>query len=141
MYGATAVNALRDKVFVNRDGNVDEIMPTEQRRSVRFPIHLSVTYGENSPVEYTSFIVNVNKGGVFIKTDKPLEEETRVVMKFYIPPQLTLLGEFTGKVVWKNDTDEPPTGMGIKLTDCSEAAMRRLEAFLEEKEHLINRVV
>jgi len=80
---------MNDKIYINRKGNVEEIFPSEaERRHVRFPVNISVKYGDEDNIEYQSFILNASNGGVFIETDKILPENMNIVMSFYIPPKI-----------------------------------------------------
>lgn len=132
-----------EKYFVDTNGDMDEHLPgEEQNRHVRFPVRLAVRYGTGNPVNYSSFVLNMNQGGVFIETDKPLEVGSRIVMHFYIPPEVKLLGEFEGQVVWANAQNvNKAGGMGIKFISYTQESMKQLEALLEEKHHLIDYMV
>jgi Tfp pilus assembly protein PilZ len=131
---------MKEKYFLNLNGSAEEISPSgERRRSVRFPVHISVQYGEKTPVEYTSFILNMSERGVFIETESPLPTGTKIVMSFYIPPNAKTLANFAGNVKWINDGEsELPKGMGISLEGYSIEAIQQLEDFMEEREHLVD---
>lgn len=131
-----------DKVFVDRRGVVEEFAGTEKRRHVRFPLCLAVKYGEEVPLVCADFTMNISKGGVYIMTDNPLPKGAKITMHFYIPPQEKLLGEFEGKVVGVN-LDDPayPRGMHVKFMDVNENALSRLEDYLEENRHLVDKEV
>ena len=131
---------MKEKYFLNVNGSAEEISPSgEHRRSVRFPVRLTVTYGEKTPVEYTSFILNMSKRGVFIQTEKPLRTGTKIAMSFYIPPNAKILANMVGNVQWVNTGDsELPGGMGINLEGYSMESIQQLEDFLEERKHLVD---
>lgn len=129
-----------DKVFVDRGGDVEEYGGQERRKHVRFPVCLAVKYGEDVAMTCADFILSISKGGVFIRTQRPLEKGARITMHFYIPPEEKLLGEFEGEVVGVNAGDPRyPQGMNVKFINCTEAGLKALEDFLEEKKHLVDR--
>jgi PilZ domain. len=127
---------------VTRGRDSKAIAESEKRRHVRFPVHLAVQYGVAASVEYTSFILNMSMGGVFIQTDQPLPVGTKIHIHIYIPPDVKLLGEFTGEVMWVNDRN-PRThkGMGVKFSGVGKESLRQLAAYLDEKKHLLDKVV
>ncbi|MCJ7833144.1 MAG: PilZ domain-containing protein [Deltaproteobacteria bacterium] len=131
------------KFFPDPKGSISKaIAPREKRRHVRFPVHLAVQYGVEAPVEYTSFILNMSMGGVFIQTDQPLSVGTKILIHIYIPPDVKLLGEFTGEVAWVNDRNPRiHKGMGVKFSDVGKESLRQLEAYLNEKKHLLDKMI
>jgi hypothetical protein len=91
---------------------------------------------------FQDFVLNISKGSVFIKTDKQIPKGSRVVMHFYIPPEVQLLGEFEGKVVEADLNDlNYFKGFYVKFIDHSDDELKRLEEFLEEKRHLVDKKV
>lgn len=140
------VEGIVDKLIVDRHGDADEIGgedgDEERRRHVRFPLCLAVKYGIDVPESCADFILNLSRGGVFIKTSSPVPRGERLTMHFYIPPHEKLLGEFTGEVVAVNSSDPAyPLGMHVKFVDCDPEEMKKLEEYLEEKRHLVDKSV
>lgn len=128
-----------DKLFLDKKGEVEEYEGSKDRhRRVRFPVCLAVKYEGETRQECADFILNINKGGVFIMTERPLEAGSNVRLKFYLPPN-EVLSEFEGVVAGVN-TDDPryPKGMHVKFSNCREEELKRLEEFLEEKRHLVD---
>jgi uncharacterized protein (TIGR02266 family) len=116
--------------------------PGEKRCQVRFPVCLAVQYGKQSPIEYNSFILNMSVGGIYIRTDEPFPVGTEITIRLFIPPQIKLLVELTGKVAWVNkEGSSLPPGMGIKFDEHNKEALRKLAAFVEEDLQLIDRQV
>lgn len=133
---------MKDKIFVNRHGEIEEIEEEDMRRHIRFPVCLAVKYGEEVPYACADFTLNISKGGVFLETTNPLEKGTRVVMHFYIPPKEKLLAEITGEVVGVNSTDARyPKGMHIKFVDTAPEELAKLEDYLEERRHLVDKEI
>ncbi len=107
---------------------------------MRFPVFVAIKYGEMMCHAFQDFILNISKGGVFIKTDKQIPEGSGVMLHFYIPPEVKLIGEFAGKVVEANPNGlNYSEGLYVKFIDHSDDELRSLEEFLEEKRHLVDK--
>jgi len=132
-----------DKFFICRGGEVGEYSADKERcKHVRFPVFVAIKYGERMCYAFQDFILNISKGSVFIKTDKQIPKASRVVMHFYIPPEVKLIGEFEGKVVEANLNDlNYSEGLYVEFIDHSDDELKRLEEFLEEKLHLVDKKV
>lgn len=129
----------KDKFIINTACGADKYIGCERRKHIRFPVCLAVKYGENVPDICADFIMNISKGGLFIRTDAALKVGSRIIMHFYIPPDKKLLAEFEGEVVAVNICDPSHhTGIHVKFTGCSQEDLRRLEEYLDEKRHLID---
>jgi len=128
-----------DKYLIEEKGNGDEYYGSEKRKNMRFPVSLAVKYSEDEVILYESFVFNISRGGVFIKTTCPLPKGSTIVMHVYIPPDSMLLGKFKGKVMAINmgSHDHPP-GMHIKFRPLQSNTLSRLEEFLEERRHLLD---
>ena len=128
-----------DKFYIKEEYVEQFIRSNGRRKYIRFPVNLAVKYSDYKVEDYSNFVLNASKGGVFIKTERPLEKHSRIVMCFYIPPEEKLLGKFEGEVVSVNNNDSYyPKGMHIKLIHHNKEDMQRLEDFLEEKRRLID---
>ena len=132
-----------DKFFVCRGGEVDEYLAGNERcKHVRFPVFVAIKYGERMCYAFHDFVLNISKGSVFIKTDKEIPKGSRIVMHFYIPPEVKLIGEFEGKVVDVNLNDlNYFRGFYVKFIDHSDDELKKLEEILEEKRHLLDKKV
>ncbi len=107
---------------------------------MRFPVFVAIKYGERMCYAFQDFVLNISKGNVFIKTDKQIPKGSRIVMHFYIPPEVKLIGEFEGKVVEANLNDlNYPGGFYVKFINHSDDELKRLGEFLEEKRHLVDK--
>lgn len=78
---------------------------------------------------------DISKGGVFIKTNKPLPFDTRVKVLVELPDSKQI--ELTGKVVYiLNEKDAKAMmrnpGMGVQFIDVPPEIMKKLEEFIEE---------
>ncbi len=132
-----------DKFFVGREGEVDEYSADKERcKHVRFPVFVAIKYGEKMCHAFQDFVLNISKGSVFVKTDKQIPKGSRIMMHFYIPPEIQLLGTFEGKVVEANLDDlNHSEGFYVKFIDHSDDELKRLGEFLEEKRHLVDKKV
>ena len=127
-----------DKLFVDRGGLIDEYLPDRKRRRVRFPVCVGLRYGDNTPIICPNFILNIKKGRLFIETASLIPKGTVVELHFYIPPQEKLLGTLKGRIV---DINTHPQGIFIKFLDPSGEELERLEDYLEERRHLVDKKV
>lgn len=128
-----------DKIFVDRHGEGEEY--SERRRHIRFPVYLAFTCNNEAPAFSSDFILNLSKGGLFIRTDHPFPKDSEITINIYIPPGIKLLGQFEGRVVEVNEHNTAyPKGMHIKITSGRED-MQRLEDYLEEKRHLVDKKI
>ncbi len=105
------------------------------REKRRLPVRLAVTYGAvEGPA--STFTKDVNEEGLFLFTDKPLPETSRVHMLVTVPgrpQQLSLLGKVSHTIT---ADDEEPTGMGI-VFDLDEAGRAQLTAAIKELEVML----
>jgi uncharacterized protein (TIGR02266 family) len=82
----------------------------------------------------TSYMLNISKGGLFIKTDEALPLDTIVFLRFTLPGDTKLI-ETEGKVVWCNTKKEKgyfPRGMGIKFIRLNSDDAEKIKIFVDE---------
>ncbi len=128
-----------DKFFLDKDGKVVEFSDENRRKNIRFPVCLSVSYGDKNPLLCADFILNISKGGIYIMTENPLKKGAAVKMDFYIPPDNKLLGTYDGIVVRSNAEDTTyPTGMHVEFKNLGPDGLKAIEDFLEEKRRLVD---
>jgi len=100
-------------------------MSDERRRFPRTPLSLLVQYRFNSFEDFLAeYSVNISPGGMFIKTDKPLDEGSMVYLQFSLKDGSRLI-EGMGKVVRVNPPgvkDRIP-GMGVEFVNFDEESM------------------
>ena len=100
-------------------------MSDERRRFPRTPLSLLVQYRLNSFEDFLAeYSVNISPGGMFIKTDKPLDEGSMVYLQFSLKDGSRLI-EGMGKVVRVNPPgvkDRIP-GMGVEFVNFDEESM------------------
>ncbi|MFQ5687538.1 MAG: PilZ domain-containing protein [Candidatus Scalindua sp.] len=112
----------------------------ERCKHVRFPVFVAIKYGERMCYAFQDFVLNISKGSVFIRTDKQIPEGSGIMLHFYIPPDVQLIGEFEGEVV-KADPNNLNyyEGFYVMFIYHSDDELKRLEEFLEEKRHLVDK--
>ena len=83
------------------------MVPTEQpkenderRASPRVTTKIEIKFGDTGAL-IKSYMINVSNGGLFIKTDKPFNLDTLILLKFSLPDDPDSI-EIEGKVVWSN---------------------------------------
>lgn len=104
----------------------------ERRVHSRLPMQVELEYerAEDFVQDYCS---NLSIGGMFIGTDRPLDEGTRFRLRFVIPGRQRPI-ETVAEVRWVQQPEvELPTepGMGVFFERLSKADRRDVEAMLE----------
>lgn len=78
--------------------------------------------------------VNISGGGVFIRTNDPLDLEEEFYLKLHIPDG-GMPAEVVCKVVWTNkygkERDDLPRGMGVKFIKINPQDKKRIEDFIQ----------
>lgn len=105
----------------------------ERRREKRIPVEVEVRYSsqEGFAIEW---ITNISKGGLFIKSEKPLPPGTPLKITFSIPGKDVPV-EVGGVVRWSVPPSSSPSvipGMGIQITEIDEKSKKILDAFVDE---------
>jgi len=105
-----------------------------QRQHDRIPKKFRITY--SSPDSFAkTYLVNIGKGGVFIKTSKPLQKREKISLRILLPDGGKEL-EVTGEVIWSSEKKhrtpigEYPPGMGVKFVDLSAEDKERIDRVL-----------
>lgn len=129
-----------DKYFIDKKSRAEEHIPGEkEHKQVHFPLCLAIQYG-NEILDCPDFLLNSSKGKLFVETETPFEAKTKVKLHFYIPPQTKLLAEFNGKVIDQRKVNNV-NGTLIKISDIFHRKLHKLEDYLEEKNHLIDKKI
>ena len=103
----------------------------EKRHAPRIQISLEVTYEDGNEF-ISSYLFDISGGGVFIRTDEPLDPGRKVRVCFHVPDMANSVTA-TGTVAWSQDskTNSRP-GMGICFEEMDPGDRERLERFLRE---------
>jgi type IV pilus assembly protein PilZ len=82
----------------------------------------------------TSYMLNISKGGLFVKTDDAYPLDTIVLLRFTMPGDTQPI-ETEGKVVWSNSNKRKgyfPRGMGMKFLKLEPTAAEKIKKFVDE---------
>ncbi len=93
-----------------------------RRRYRRLTLRVLVEYASEAGL-HADLATTLGAGGLFIATDAPLAETTRLKLRFQLPGAAERW-EMEGRVAWADDA-----GMGVEFVDRS--AVSRLAAALE----------
>jgi uncharacterized protein (TIGR02266 family) len=108
---------------------------TEMRKDRRAPASLKVKYKSATVDDFIEqFGTDVSRGGIFIKTKKPLEAGALLKFEFQLQDGSAVL-HGVGRVAWRRVEQQArpdlPAGMGIKffkLSDHSRVVVERIES-------------
>jgi len=121
--------------------------PTEKRKTARAPVSVRIDYSTVDQI-FWDFARNINEGGLFVESNRPLDVGTRVHLKFYLPGLKEPI-ETSGEVVWVNvsqpssetseekpihgkmDSTQKP-GMGIQFIDLKESDKAAINQLVRE---------
>lgn len=101
----------------NRGKRADAVPPVERRREPRTPVNIRIDY-QTVDAFFSEFASNINQGGLYIKTTRPLAPGTHLTLQFLLPNRPTPI-QVAGEVVWVNErtTKGINPGMGIRFEE------------------------
>jgi uncharacterized protein (TIGR02266 family) len=109
----------------------------KRERPKRISLNIPVTYN-NLGMFLDSEIMNLSKGGLFLKADICLPLRSQVDFQFALPSEARII-KATGMVVWSRDRKKAQgeaSGMGIQFleisTDDVEAILDYIEKLIKE---------
>lgn len=101
----------------------------ERRSYERFEVTWSVDCETEDTFLYAS-IRNISEMGIFVRTTDPLTVGTSLTLRFAAPSReeeaFVLRGAVQWVNLWREGSDNPNPGMGIRFTDLSAADRERL---------------
>jgi type IV pilus assembly protein PilZ len=101
-----------------------------ERESPRIATNIEITFRENGSF-LRSYMLNVNNGGLFLKTEKPLSIDAEVTMQIQLPDDNENM-TVEGQVVWTNTNSKSfPSGMGIQFTKIMPEHQNKIKAFVD----------
>jgi type IV pilus assembly protein PilZ len=105
-------------------------MVENKRESPRLATNIEIKFRETGSF-VRSYMLNVNNGGLFLKTEKPLNIDAEVTMHIQLPnDQETMTIE--GRVVWTNTKSKAfPGGMGIQFSQIMPEHKDKIKAFVD----------
>ena len=105
----------------------------EKREHPRAVVKIEIEFKDT--IDFvTSYMLNISKGGLFIKTDEALPLDTIVFLRFTMPGDTKPI-ETEGKVVWCNTKKGKgyfPRGMGIKFLRLNSDDAEKIKIFVDE---------
>ena len=118
----------------------DKSNAADGRQGHRIPIQLLVDYRSGGNYLF-DFCKDLGTGGVFIQTEKPLEQGSSVSLTFTIPDSKETL-ETTGHVIWvqaPNPDDSSITpGMGVQFDEFTTDQRKSMENFVNRYQSKTN---
>ncbi len=105
-------------------------MGENERESPRIATNIEIKFREKGSF-IRSYMLNVNNGGLFLKTEKPMHIDAEVTMHIQLPddPE-TMIVE--GRVVWTNKKSKVfPAGMGIQFIGILPEHKEKIKAFVD----------
>ncbi|RDV37282.1 hypothetical protein DV096_14990 [Bradymonadaceae bacterium TMQ3] len=102
----------------------------ERREHDRVPVNREFAVIDAYIAEY---VTSISRGGVFIRSKKPLELGTRVTLKFSVILDDVETVEGEGEVV-RVETSGPEMGMGVAFTRLSGESKALIDALFERYE-------
>lgn len=124
------------KFFKSVYNVISEEYPDERRRQLRVTKKFKVSYG-SAKAFVNSYLFNLSVGGLFIKTDAPLEQGSRIYLKVFLPDRGEPL-EVVGEVMWSHKKEKEmsgkkfPPGMGVQFLDLSTGQIKRIISVLSQ---------
>jgi len=101
------------------------------REYPRFEVEIWVDFS-TLDMEMSTHVLNVSRGGVFVKSDRPLPMDQEVELVLRLPDGSAV--HATGRVVWNHDLADPqsrrPRGSGIQFLDIPAADRALLDDYL-----------
>ena len=105
-------------------------MVDNKRESPRIATNIEIKFREKGSF-LRSYMLNVNNGGLFLKTDKPLALGAEVTMDIRLPYDLETMN-IEGRVVWTNPKSTAfPAGMGIQFTKLLSEHQEKIKIYVD----------
>lgn len=104
-------------------------MGEDKRESPRIATNIEVRFREKGSF-VRSYMLNVNKGGLFLRTERPLPIDAEVMMHVRLPDDPEAMS-IEGRVVWCNAKGKSfPAGMGIQFTRIAPEHYDKIKVFV-----------
>ena len=114
-----------------QDRETELVQTTVERRlSPRAPVTVRVDYSTIDAI-FSEFTRNINEGGLFIETERPLPLDEQVQLHFRLPG-IDDSFKVSGRVAWIKEAGvEGPAGMGIEFENLDEGARLRIDEIVQ----------
>ena len=102
----------------------------EHRTTPRVATNIEIVFREAGSF-IKSYMLNVNNGGIFVKSDHPLPLDSVLALRIQLPHDKEKIN-LEGRVVWTNlKAKSFPAGMGIQFINISPEHKKKISAFAE----------
>ncbi len=114
-------------LFAEKDVSIET-----RRQHPRFDARIKVGF-KSTRAFLWAYSEDISKGGIFIKTTKPMPLNSRVQLKLCLPGRSKEIS-VVGKVVYivKEGNTRKVPGMGLQLVDFDKGVKKEIEEYLEE---------
>jgi len=105
----------------------------DKRKNIRVETNIDILFKESGAF-IKSYMLNVSNGGLFLKTENPLQIDSLVTIRMKLPGDTENM-EIQGCVVWSNPKGKNnafPSGMGIQFVKMSPEHKKKIEAFVSQ---------
>jgi uncharacterized protein (TIGR02266 family) len=106
----------------------------DRRKHPRKELNIEIVYSSLENFFY-DYAVNISLGGMFIKTDNPLQVGSRINLRFSLPGSKKIIetkGRVMHTVSGKSRTKHAQHGMGIQFQELSERDRDLIESLWKE---------
>ena len=111
----------------------DKPDPSKEREHERYEVEIRVDW-VSGRMFVSDHVTNIGKGGLFIRSEKPLPAQGEVAMVLWLPGKSPV--HATGRVVWSQDPSrtagQPLGGAGLSFIDMHPADRALLHDYLRD---------
>ena len=111
---------------------IDRTCEFSSRKEARVQKSLSVMFKDRQSF-IKAYTGNISKGGLFIKTERPLKEGEKFLLKMQLP-DLSEPMKLDCEVAWtreQSETEKRPSGMGVKFCEMSKQDSQILNRYVQ----------
>ncbi|MFH1625632.1 MAG: TIGR02266 family protein [Pseudomonadota bacterium] len=110
---------------------IDKVSDFSSREETRILQTLSLTYKDKQSL-INAYAGNLSQGGLFIRTDNPLNEGDQFLLKLQLPG-LSDAVKIKCEVAWtRRKSDHQPAGMGVRFVDMTKKNFQILDRYLKD---------
>jgi type IV pilus assembly protein PilZ len=111
----------------------------ERRSNDRIPVAWPLDYQNGENFLY-SYMTNISSMGLFVHSKSPLAVGTKIQLSFAPPNEelFILNGEVAWVNPWREGSDNPNPGMGVRFVDLSDEQRERLVALIHTIAYLLD---
>jgi len=133
-------NAGCDEILIKPINRTEFLKKVEKKlrlplRRKRYQAKIKVQYGENDASSLTGYSIDISSGGLFIKTEKPLDVSESLALRFSLTNHIKEI-ICSANVAWVNSPQKQvkldwPPGMGVQFVDISLGELHAIRNFIE----------